>query len=172
MTESELHLSRNYRHSWKAKLEFYLIHTESVIAVAGLVLLLSLTLAEIAARNFFHTAIPGAEVLDRYLVLWVSFIGAVMAVRERHIKIDAVAAWLPPAWRTRLERPIFLFCASVCFGLFWAALRFWREEWLHAPTAEKWIAALGIIIPISFFLLTFHFILRFIIGPRASRRPP
>lgn len=172
MTEPGLHLSTNHSHSWKAKLEFYFTHTESLIAVAGLVLLLSLSLAEIAARNFFHTAIPGAEVLDRYLVLWVSFLGAVMAVRERHIKIDAVAVWLPPNWRRKLERPIFLFSAIVCSGLFWAALRFWREEWLHAPAAEKWIVWLGIIIPLSFFLLTFHFFLRFIIGPRSPRRPP
>jgi len=156
--------------TWKAKLEFYLTNVEGIIATAGLVLLLVLSLAEIGARNFFHTAIPGAEILDRYLVLWVSFIGAVLAVRERHIKIDAVAVWLPEAWRRKLERPIFVFSAVVCGFLFWAAVRFWREEWAHAATAEKWVAALGLIIPLSFFLLTVQFMIRFAIGPRAPRR--
>jgi TRAP-type C4-dicarboxylate transport system permease small subunit len=156
--------------TWKAKLEFYLTNAEGIIATAGLVLLLVLSLAEIGARNFFHTAIPGAEILDRYLVLWVSFIGAVLAVRERHIKIDAVAVWLPEAWRRKLERPIFVFSAVVCGFLFWAAVRFWWEEWAHAATAEKWVAALGLIIPLSFFLLTVQFTIRFAIGPRSPRR--
>jgi len=158
--------------TWEAKLEFYLTRTESLIAITGLLLLLLLSLAEIIARNFLHTAIPGAEVLDRYLVLWVSFLGAALAVRERHIKIDAVAVWLPEIWRRRLERPIFLFSAVVCGGLFWAAVRFWREEWTYAPATEKWITVLGIIIPLSFFLLTFHFALRFLIGPRSAGRQP
>ncbi len=153
-----------------AKLEFHLTRVESIVAIAGLVLLLGLTLAEIGARNFFHSSIPGADVLDRYLVLWVSFLGAVLAVRDRHIKIDAVAVWFPDAWRRRLERPIFLFSSVVCGILFWAAARFWREEWLYAPAAERWITMLAVIIPLSFFLLTAHFALRFLIGPRAPGR--
>jgi TRAP-type C4-dicarboxylate transport system permease small subunit len=158
--------------TWKAKLEFYLTNAESIVAIAGLVLLLVLSLAEIGARNFFHTAIPGADILDRYLVLWVSFLGAVLAVRERHIKIDAVAVWFPEAWRRKLERPIFVFSSVVCGFLFWAALRFWREEWAHAAPAEKWVAGLGVIIPFSFFLLATHYAIRFVIGPRSPDRAP
>ncbi|MHB8535806.1 MAG: TRAP transporter small permease [Sulfuricaulis sp.] len=158
--------------SWTAKLEFYLTRVESTIAVAGLILLLGLSLTEIGARNFFHLSIPGADVLDRYLVLWLSFLGAVLAVRERHIKIDAIAVWLSESWRRRLERPIFIFSAVVCGGLFRAAVRFWREEWLYAPAAERWITVLAVIIPLSFFLLTVHYALRFLIGPRSTRRDP
>jgi TRAP-type C4-dicarboxylate transport system permease small subunit len=170
VTDQTAHYDRN--HTRKAKLEFYLTRTESMIAVAGLALLLGLSLAEISARNFFHTAIPGADTLNQYLVLWVSFLGAVQTVRERYIKIDVATAWLSEAWRRRLERPIFIFSAFVCGNLFWAAARFWREEWLNAPAAEKWVTALGIIIPLSFLLLTIHFALRFMIGPRSLSRAP
>ena len=169
MIEHTEHFSRN--RTWKAKLEYYLTHAESIIATAALALLLALSLAEISARNFFHTAIPGADVLDRYLVLWICFLGAVLAVRERHIKIDAVAVWLPESWRQKLERPIFMFSTVVCGGLCWAAVRFWREEWAHAAAAERWVAALGAIIPLSFFLLALHFLIRFLIGPRSAKRP-
>ena len=170
MTDPAAHYQRN--RTWKAKLEFYITNVEGIIATAGLVLLLVLSLAEIGARNFFHTAIPGAEILDRYLVLWVSFLGAVLAVRERHIKIDAVAVWLPESWRRKLERPIFVFSAVVCGFLFWAAVRFWREEWVHAAAAEKWVAALGLIIPLSLFLLAVQYTIRFVIGPRSANRRP
>jgi TRAP-type transport system small permease protein len=158
--------------TWMAKLEFHLKRIETVVATSGLILLLALSLSEIGARNFFHTAIPGAEVLDRYLVLWISFFGAVLAVRERHIKIDAVAVWLPESWRSMFERPIFLFSGCVCGGLYWAAMRFWWEEWANALPAERWVAVLGIVIPLSFFLLTVHFALRMLIGPRSAERKP
>lgn len=170
MTDQTAHYDRN--HTWKAKLEFYLTRTETIIAIAGLALLLCLSLVEISARNFFHTAITGADTLDQYLVLWVSFLGAVLTVRERYIKIDAATVWLSETWRRHLERPIFVFSAIVCGNLFWAAARFWHEEWLNAAAAEKWITALGIIIPLSFLLLTIHFTLRFMIGPRSPRRAP
>lgn len=168
MTEQDAHYVRN--RSWKAKLEYYFTRTESTLAISGLVLMLGLSLIEIILRNFFHSSIPGGDILIRYLVLWVSFIGAVLAVRERHIKIEIIAVWLPEIWRRRLERPIFLFSAVVCAIIAWAAARFWHQEWLNVPAGEKWIAVLGIVIPLSFLLLTLHFTLRFLIGPRSRER--
>lgn len=168
MTEPDAHYARN--RTWKAKLEFYFTRAESTLAISGLVLMLGLSLAEVVLRNFFHQSIPGADVLIRHLVLWVSFIGAVVAVRERHIKVEIISVWLPDIWRRRLERPIFLFSAIVCAVIAWAAVRFWHQEWLSVPADEKWIAVLGIVIPLSFFLLTLHFALRFLIGPRTHER--
>lgn len=168
MTEPEEHYTRN--RTTRAKIEFYFTRIESTLAISGLVLMLALSLAEIFLRNFFHTSIPGADILVRYLVLWVSFLGAVVAVRERHIKVEIISAWLPEIWRRRLERPIFLFSAVICAIIAWAAMRFWYQEWLFVPAGEKWIAVLGIVIPLSFALLTLHFSLRFLIGPRMFER--
>lgn len=160
-----------YRRSWKARIETGLSRIESALAVAGLILMLGLSLLEVVLRNFFHTSLPGSDVLVRYLVLWVSFLGAVLAVRERHIKVEVISVWMPEDWRRRLERPIFLFATAVCAVLAHAAWRFWIGEWLSVPAGEKWIAALGIIIPMSFVLLTLHYALRFVIGPRRRERP-
>ena len=168
MTEQDAYYARN--RTWKARLEFYFTRGESVLAISGLVLMLGLSLTEIVLRNFFHASITGADILIRYLVLWVSFIGAVVAVRERHIKIEIIAVWLPEIWRLRLERPIFLFSTIVCAVIAWAAVRFWYQEWINVPPGEKWIAILGIVIPLSFFLLSLHFALRFVIGPRSRER--
>lgn len=169
MINSGEHYARN--RSWKAKLEFYFTRIESTLAISSLVLMLGLSLAEIILRNLFHMSIPGADVLIRHLVLWVSFIGAVVAVRERHIKVEIISVWLPEIWRSRLERPIFLFSTIVCAIIAWAAARFWYQEWEHVPPDEKWIALLSIVIPLSFLLLTLHFALRFLIGPRSRERP-
>lgn len=168
MTGQDVRAVRN--HTWTARLEYYFTGVESAFAIFGLALMLALSLVEIVLRNFFHYSIPGADVLIRHLVLWVSFLGAVMAVRERHIKVEIIAAWLPEIWHRRLERPIFLFSAVVCAVIAWAAVRFWYQEWLNVPVGERWIAILGIVIPLSFFLLALHFTLRFLIGPRAHER--
>lgn len=168
MTDHDTQYVRN--RTWKAKFEYYFTRIESVFAIFGLVLMLALSLIEVVLRNFFHYSIPGADVLIRHLVLWVSFLGAVMAVRERHIKVEIIAAWLPEVWHRRLERPIFLFSAVTCAVIAWAAVRFWHQEWLNSPPGEKWIAALGVVIPLSFLLLALHFTLRFLIGPRTHER--
>lgn len=155
-----------------SKIESTLTRAEALVASACLVTMLVLSLLEIGARNFFHSGIPGASTLVQYLVLWVSFIGSVVAVRERHIKIDIATHLFSETWRNRLERPIFVFSTLVCGALFWHAVRFWHDEWLSVPSDEKWIAALGIVLPVSFGLLSLHFALRAIIGPRTSRRLP
>ena len=156
--------------SWAAKVEHRLTLMESLLASACLVAILILSLVEIAARNFFHAGFTGAATMTQYLVLWVSFLGAVLAVRERHIKIDVATAWFSENLRRRLERPIFLFSALVCGTLSWHAARFWWDEWTTAAPDEKWIAAMGIIFPIGFFLLALHFALRVVIGPRSADR--
>lgn len=162
--------SRN--RSWPSKLERTLTRAETLVASVCLITILALSLIEIGARNFFHSGIPGASTLIQYLVLWVSFLGAVVAVRERHIKIDVATHLISETWRNRLERPIFTFCGLVCGALCWYAVRFWYDEWLSVSSDEKWIAAMGIIFPVSFCLLSLHFTLRVIIGPRSSKRTP
>ncbi len=155
--------------NWQERIEYQLRRVESAIAIAGLALLLLLSLAEIAARNFFHSAIPGTDILDRYLVLWASLLGAV--VTQHHIKIDVASIWLPEAWRHRLNVPILIFSALICGGLAWAGTRFWWVEWNDAPQYEKWTSALSIIIPLTFSLLAVHFILRCFIRPSPEDAP-
>lgn len=111
------------------KIEQLFAAIESWIAIACLLAILMLSLTEILARNFFHIGIPGASTIVQYLVLWVCFMGAVLAVQGRHIKIDVAAVLLNDAWRNRLERPLAFFSTSVCATLCWHAARFWRDEW-------------------------------------------
>ena len=161
----------HHKLSLSAKIEHRLTIIESWIAIACLLAILVLSLTEIVARNFFHSGLPGASTLVQYLVLWVSFMGAVLAVRGRHIKIDVATILLSEAWRNRLVRPISFFAMLVCSTLFWHAARFWRDEWLSVPPDEKWAAAMGVIIPLGFCLLALHFALRGVIGPPAPAHP-
>jgi len=151
------------------RLEGWLVLAEGVLAAAALVGILVVSVAEIVARNLFYSSVPGADILMRHLVLWVAFLGAVLAVREqRHIRIDVLTLWLPDAWLARLARPFNFFSAVVCVVLGWASVRFWWEELQTVSPHEQWVAVLAVVLPVSFGLLTVHFVLTGLIG----RRPP
>ncbi|WP_455234398.1 TRAP transporter small permease [Thiogranum longum] len=142
-----------------------LIQLESWMAAASLFLLLALAIAQIVARNFFDAGIPDADTLTRYLVLYVTFFGAAVAVdRDRHIRIDIGCALLSPAILRVLYRPMRLIAALVCAFLGSAAIRFWRDEWLYAPEHEHWQVIAGLIIPVGFILLAVQFLVTAVLG--------
>jgi TRAP-type transport system small permease protein len=141
-----------------------------VLAALSLLTLLLLSLAQIAARNLFHTGLPVADTLSRYLVLYVAMLGAVAATEgDRHIKIDIATTLLPHLARL-LHRPFQVLSGIACALLSRASWHFWREEWQYAATDERWIAMLEIILPVGFALLAVHFL---ILGlGRERRRSP
>lgn len=151
------------------RLERWLVFAESTLAGLSLLTILGLSLAEIVGRNVLHQGVPGADTAMRHLVLWVAFFGAVLAVADnRHVKIDVATAWLPKGLLAWLARPFDVFSALVCGLLGMAGLSFWREEWTTSPPDERWVAILIIILPVGFALISLHFLLRALIGPRSA----
>ncbi len=133
-----------------------------------------ISLAQILARNLFHTGLPLADAVTRYLVLYVAMLGAVLATDyDRHIKVDIAATFLPRV-AALLQRPFQFLAASVCALLSNAAWHFWREEWQYAASGEAWIAVMEFILPLGFALLALHFLLLGL-SPRhaqSAHRPP
>lgn len=151
--------------AWLGCTERWLAAAENFFAILSIVTILCLSLGEIAARNFLHTGIPGADLAIRHLVLWVCFLGAVLAVAEgRHVKIDVAVMWIPQRWQAILAVPFNVFAALVCGFMALGGWHFWREEWAVAPTDEQWVAALMVILPLGFCLLALHFLLRALLG--------
>ncbi len=146
-------------------LRHYLVRLENGCAALSLLTLLVLVLSQIVARNFFETGLPAADKLTRYLVLYVTFFGAVLAIeRGRHIKIDALQILISETWRRRLYRPIQAVAALICWLFSEAAIRFWRSEWAYAAEYERWQVLTGLIIPAGFILLCLHFFLSAVLG--------
>ncbi len=116
----------------------YLVKIESVIAAASLLLLLLLSMVQVLARNFFDMGFPDLDVIMRYLILFVSFLGAILATeRNTHIKIDIVSSLLREELRQKLMRPIFFLSALVCMAFFWYSTLFWLDEWEFAPVMKN-----------------------------------
>jgi TRAP-type C4-dicarboxylate transport system permease small subunit len=152
MPLTEPHWLANFRHA--------LIRMEGFMAGASLLLLLSLIFGQVLARNFFNAAIPHADILSRYMVLYVAFFGAVLAVEgNKHIRIDVVAACMKPERIRVLQPPLYLISSAICGVMTWAGIRFWYDDWQYVADHERWTSILALIIPFGFFLLSLHFLL-------------
>ena len=145
---------------WISKTRHALIRMEGFMAAASLLLLLSLVFGQVLARNFFATGIPNADILARYMVLYVAFFGAVLAVEHnKHIRIDVVAACMKPERIRLLKPPLYLISSALCGIMTWAAIRFWYDDWQYVAEHERWTSVLALITPFGFFLLALHFLL-------------
>jgi len=147
------------------RLRTLLARVEASVAAGSLLLLLLLALVQVLARNLFDTGFATADTLSRYLVLYVLFFGAGLAVEhERHIRIDVACSFLSSRALNRLYRPMRAVTALVCLFLTVAAVRYWRDAWLYAPEGERWLALVGLVIPIGFALLTLQYLLAVLLG--------
>jgi len=145
---------------WITGLRHGLIRMETFMAGCSLLLLLLIVFGQVLVRNFLDSSIPHADILSRYLVLYVTFFGAALAVEShRHIRIDVVAACLDPQRICQLRPPLYLVSAGLCALLTWAAMRFWYDDWQYVADHERWSSVLALITPFGFALLTLHFLL-------------
>ena len=115
---------------------------------------------QIVLRNFLATGISWGDPLVRYLVLWIGFIGASLAVREgKHITIDVFSQWIPGLGNTAIRVVTNLFSAFICGVLTVAAVNFIRNEARFDAATALGISALPIqaIIPVTCGLMTLRF---------------
>lgn len=139
--------------------------------LVGLLVILSCT--QILLRNFLEITYFWIEPLTRLLVLWSSFLGALVATREsQHVRIDAVLRWLPGAWRHRATMAGDLVAAGVCGFLSVIAARFVRDERSYGGTGlldmPQW--SLQMVFPIIFLGMALRFAITAWRRHRLSRR--
>jgi len=142
------------------KLRHALTRLDSFMAGAALFLLLVLVCTQVVLRNLFESGVPNLEILARYLVLYITFFGAALAIeRHRHIRIDAIAACVDMQQVRRLRPPLYLISTTICATLAWSAMRFWYDDWQYVAAHERWASVLALITPFGFCLLAVHFLL-------------
>jgi len=92
-------------------------------AVALFTAMVVVTTLGVFFRYVLNNALPWAEEADRYLFIWLSFVGASITMRYKaHIAVDLLLRYVSPAWRHRLTL-IAQGCVLVFLGVvFWASL--------------------------------------------------
>jgi TRAP-type C4-dicarboxylate transport system permease small subunit len=117
---------------------------DGVISVM-LISMVVLVLVQIGLRNVCSTGVSGGAEMVRHLVLWVAFLGAGIAAREKkHIKIDIAQRVLPLTMKNLAEVVTGLFTVAVCGILLYASVEFVRSDY----TTGSEIVFMGLGIPI------------------------
>ncbi len=137
------------------------------IAAAILVTLLAVMLfmgfTQVVLRNLFSTSILWGDVFLRHVVLWVAFLGAIVATGEkRHITIDALTKVLSDKGKKIAGIITGIASVVVCYFLTDASYRFLVDEIEFGGTLmldiPRWIFQL--IIPLGFGLMMLRFSIR------------
>ncbi len=130
-----------------------------------------LAFLQVVLRNFFSAGFVWADILLRHLVLWLGFLGGVLATsKHRHINIDAFAHFMSQKVKAGIHVFTDLFAAAICVLLCQASIRFVQSEMeaksLVFEQIPSWYAQ--IIIPVGFGLHVFHFLIRSVLSAREA----
>ena len=102
---------------------------EQVLIATLLLAMILMAFVQIVLRKFFATGIDWGDALVRYLVVWVGFSGAAIAVKEgKHITIDVLSHALGAVSQRVLQGISNICSAAICGMLTWASIKFIRFE--------------------------------------------
>jgi len=135
----------------------------AVLLVTLLVVMLFMGFTQVVLRNVFSTSILWGDVFLRHVVLWIAFLGAIVATGEkRHITIDALTKVLSDKGKKIAGIVTGIASIVVCYFLTGASYRFLIDEMEFGGTLmldiPRWI--FQIIIPLGFGLMMLRFGLR------------
>jgi TRAP-type transport system small permease protein len=102
--------------------------------VLGLLLLAMVVMVfgNVVLRYAFNSGITVSEELSRYCFVWLTFVGAIVAVREgTHLGMDSVVARLPPPARRACAAACQVLTLLCCAILVWGT---WRQHEVNATT--------------------------------------
>ncbi len=138
---------------------------EGILFSLFLAVMLLLSFAQVLLRNFFNSGVLWFDPVVRTLVLWIAFLGALVATSyARHLHVDVVRRMLPERTRQRVGRLLSLLCAGVCAWMSNGAYIYLREEYLHGTRPflgiPTWVNQS--ILLWGFILLTYRFMIQVI----------
>lgn len=130
------------------------------LLIAILLSMVGFVVLQVILRNIFDSGISWADVASRHMVLWVAFLGAMLATRSRqHIAIDAITRSIPRRPRNAVRIALDGLACFISFLLAKAALAFVIEEramgtelFIGIPT---WVAQ--VVIPFGFAMISIEY---------------
>ena len=152
------------------KLSLFLRWLESAILVALFLTLLLVAVAQVVLRNIGELSfgLSWGDELMSMAVLWITLVGAMLAVRENgHIRVDLMERFLPPRWSKPTSIVANVCACCVCFvvAYFSIELVVWefQDQIPGIGVIPSWL--LVSIIPFAFFVMGLRFALSIFIKP-------
>ncbi|MDX1810530.1 MAG: TRAP transporter small permease subunit [Gammaproteobacteria bacterium] len=134
---------------------------EGLLLVILLVTMILLAVIQVFIRNVFDTGMVWSEAAVRVMVLWITFLGAMVAsCKGQHISIDLVSHYLPKTAQRRIQPLISVLTAVICFTASYIGLRYVLMEYDDGGVAFAGIPAwcCELIIPVGFLVLAMRYL--------------
>jgi len=118
------------------------------------VLLLVVATLQVLMRYVIRMPLPWTEELARFLLIWVTFLGAASVTRRKlHIKVEFLSQRYPPRTAAALNALIYLVMALFMGVIGWGSIVLFDSSWpVHAGTMPalrmSWVylgAILGVV---------------------------
>lgn len=140
-----------------------------LLVVVSLVAMVIMVFGNVVLRYAFNSGILVSEEMSRYCFIWLTYIGAMIAMRERgHLGVDTLVKHLP-----RLGKKICLFISEalmlLCNALFF--LGTWKMHELQVTNVSPvvgismiWIYGIGYVVAAVMALFNLHVLWRLVSG--------
>ncbi len=143
------------------------------LMVLCLVLMVVMVFTNVVLRYAFNSGINVSEELSRWLFVWMTFMGAVVALRERgHLGTDMLVSRLSvrgKRWMLGLAHVLMLFCCVLVFQGSWAQTLInmgTNSAVLEVPTA--WLYSSGLMFSVLASVILLHSLWRLVSGQMAD----
>ena len=144
-------------------------HLLKALIALFLAIMVVLVFGNVVLRYAFNTGITVSEEVSRWLFVWLTFLGAIVALREHgHLGVDTLVKRLPPRWRKAC------LIASLLLMLFatWLLLRgSWEQTKINLDVAAPasglstgWFYGVGIVFSVSALAILLYDLYRVVSG--------
>jgi TRAP-type C4-dicarboxylate transport system permease small subunit len=145
------------------KFEHYLVTANRAVVFIMMSVMAALVFINVIARYAFNFSIIWAEEVSQYLMIWIAYLGAGLALREgRHVALEILHDRLPPVMSRRLRMVlgglVLAFLGTVTVLGLQFSMFVWNQE-TPVLNISLGIPVLGI--PIGCLLFAVHLLLMF-----------
>ena len=131
-----------------------------ILLVVIILAMVFLVASQVVFRNIFSSGITWGDIISRHMVLWVAFLGAMLATRSReHIAIDAITRLFHRRTRNFIRIGLDVLASAVSFLLARASYFFVLSEREAGTTLVSdiptWIVQ--VIIPFGFAMISLEY---------------
>jgi TRAP-type C4-dicarboxylate transport system permease small subunit len=134
--------------------------TEALLAILGVAMAVVVAV-QVVCRYLFNHSLFWSEEVARYLLVWLTFLGAAAAYyRRAHPGIDVLSAWLGPRSRRVKTMAVHLVCLGFFVVLIWQGAifsHFVRLQISPALALPLWLVV--VVIPVAGVILVCHCLL-------------
>ena len=141
-------------------LERGLIVANQAVVVIMMMAMTGLVFANVVSRYLFGDSLNWSEEIARYLMVWVTYIGAGLAMREgQHVAIDYVQTLLPRRLQPWVRGVVAASILAFLGILTYVGIEFSAFAWRQTTPVMQWpMGSMYLAIPVGALLFALHFL--------------